>query len=222
MKVSKKVLVFGASGGSGRKTVEALIEEGHQVTALSRSASKVFGKDIRTIDGSALDKDILKVAMMNQEVIIITLGITENPLRVRFLGPTKTPLNIRSEGTRLAIETMKELNIKRLLVQTSYGTGPSKNMLRFIEKLFFKLLLKPQMDDTEKQDKYIRESGLDWTISQPVHLNDNKESSSSLYTSNNSQVSQWQVSRYLVGKFLAKAISDNSTLMQTIAVSQKK
>ena len=221
MKLSKKVLVIGASGGSGRKTVEALIEEGHQVTALSRSASKVFGKDIRTVDGSALDKDILKVAMMNQEVIIITLGITENPLRVRFLGPTKTPLNIRSEGTRLAIETMKELNIKRLLVQTSYGTGPSKNMLRFIEKLFFKLLLKPQMDDTEKQDKYIRESGLDWTISQPVHLNDNKEVSSSLYTSNNNQVSQWKVSRRLVGKFLAKAISDNSTLKQTIAVSQK-
>ena len=104
---------------------------------------------------SDLDKDILKVAMMNKEVIIITLGITENPLRVRFLGPAKTPLNIRSEGTRLAIETMKELNIKRLLVQTSYGTGPSKNMLRFIEKLFFKLLLKPQMDDTEKQDNYI-------------------------------------------------------------------
>ena len=182
MKVSKKVLVIGASGGSGRKTVEALIEEGHQVTALSRSASKVFGKDIGTVDGSALDKDNLKVAMLNQEVVIITLGITENPLRVRLLGPAKTPMNIRSEGTRLAIETMKELNIKRLLVQTSFGTGPSKNMLRFIEKLFFKLLLKPQMDDTEKQDKYIRESGLDWTISQPVHLNDNKEVSSSLYT----------------------------------------
>jgi len=221
MKVSKKVLVIGATGGSGRRTVEALIEEGHQVTALSRNASKVFGKDVRTVNGSALDKDILKVAMMNQEVVIITLGITENPLRVRFLGPAKTPLNIRSEGTRLAIETMKELNIKRLLVQTSYGTGPSKNMLRFIEKLFFKLLLKPQMDDTEIQDNYIRESGLDWTISQPVHLNDKKEPSSSLYTSNNNQVSKWQVSRKLAGKFLAKAISDNSTLMQTIAVSQK-
>ena len=221
MKVSKKVLVIGATGGTGRRTVEALIEEGHQVTALSRNASKVFEKDVRTVNGSALDKDILKIAMMNQEVIIITLGITENLLRVRFLGPAKTPLNIRSEGTRLAIETMKELNIKRLLVQTSYGTGPSKNMLRFIEKLFFKLLLKPQMDDTEKQDNYIRESGLDWTISQPVHLNDKKESSSSLYTSNNNQVSKWQVSRNLAGKFLAKAISDNSTLMQTIAVSQK-
>ena len=80
MKVSKKVLVIGATGGTGRRTVEALIEEGHQVTALSRNASKVFEKDVRTVNGSALDKDILKVAMMNQEVIIITLGITENPL----------------------------------------------------------------------------------------------------------------------------------------------
>ncbi|MBK24554.1 MAG: epimerase [Halobacteriovorax sp.] len=222
MKISKKVLVIGASGGSGRKTVEALLGEGHKVTALSRSASKVFGKEVRTIDGSALDKNTLREAMKGQEVVIITLGISENPFRVRFFGPSKTPMNIRSEGTRLAIEVMKELNIKRLLVQTTYGSGPSKNNLRLVDKLFFTLLLKPQIKDTEKQDKYIRESGLDWTISQPVHLNDSKEACGLLHTSNNNQVSQWQVSRRLVGNFLAKSISDHSTLRQTIAVSQKK
>ena len=130
--------------------------------------------------------------------------------------------SLRSEGTRLVIEIMKELGVKRLLVQTTYGSGPSRHKLRTIDQFFFSLLLKPQIDDTELQDKYIRESGLDWTISQPVHLNDKKDACGLLYTSKSDEVSEWQVSRRLVGKFLARAISDNSTLRETIAISQRK
>ena len=222
MKHSKNVLVVGASGGSGKKTVEALIGEGHQVTALSRKASKVFGDEIKTIDGSALDKKVLRKAIQGQDAVIVTLGISENPLRVRFFGPARTPMNIRSEGTRLVIQVMKELNVKRLLVQTTYGSGPSKNMLRFIDRLFFSLLLKPQINDTELQDKHIRNSGLDWTISQPVHLDDSKEACGLLHASMNNEVSEWKVSRRLAGNFLAKAISDHSTLRQTVAISQRK
>ena len=42
MKETKKILVVGASGGSGRKTVEALVSQGHQVTALSEKPRRFF------------------------------------------------------------------------------------------------------------------------------------------------------------------------------------
>ena len=53
---SQKVTVIGATRGSGRKTVEALLMNGHAVTAVSRSASQSFGSEVRAVDGSALDK----------------------------------------------------------------------------------------------------------------------------------------------------------------------
>ena len=40
--------------------------------------------------------------------------------------------------------------------------------------MFFALLIKPQIFDTEMQEAVLRGSGLDWTIVQPVHLSDDE------------------------------------------------
>ena len=220
MKNSNKVLVVGASGGSGRKTVEALAKEGHQVTALSRKASQVFNSPaVNTVDGSALDKKVLRKAIKGQDTVIVILGISENHLRTRLLGPKYTPIDIRSHGTRLVVEVMKELGVKRLLVQTTYGSGPSKDKLKLFDRLFFDILLKPQIDDTEVQDKIVRESGLDWTITQPVHLSDDEDSGQSAFSSDNYEVKEWNVSRKLVGECNARLALDNESIGKTVSIS---
>ena len=216
---AKKIVVIGASGGSGQKTVEALIAQGNEVTAVSRSASKVFGENVRCIDGSALDKATLKRAIRGQDAVIVTLGISENPFLVRFFGPAKTHHNIRSAGTRLIIDVMKEVGVKRLLVQTSYGSGPSKNKLRLIDQLFFSLLLKPQIADTEVQDRIVRKSGLDWTIIQPVHLSDNEKEDQRLHSSMVNEVGNWSVTRKIVGRYNAHALFNSTTIGRTVALS---
>lgn len=222
MQNSLKITVIGASGGSGRKTIEALLAEGHQVTAVSRSASKVFSGSVKAIDGSALDKKTLIKAIQNQDAVIITLGISENPIRVRLIGPAKTPIHIRSEGTRKVIEVMKELGVKRLIVQTSYGSGLSKNRLRLMDQLLFSLLLKPQIDDTDIQDQIVRDSGLDWTITQPVHLKEDDFREGDLVASDKYFVDQWGISRKLVGIYTTQAISDSSTIGKVITLSTAK
>ena len=219
MKKLNKVLVVGASGGSGQKTVEALVKEGHQVTALSRKASQVFEDPVKTVDGSALDKETLRKAIKDQDTVIVILGISENHLRTRLLGPKYTPIDIRSHGTRLVIEVMKELGVKRLLVQTTYGSGPSRDKLKLVDRLLFDILLKPQIDDTEIQDKIVRESGLDWTITQPVHLSDDEDFSKAAYSSDNNKIQEWQVSRKLVGECNARFALDRSTVGKTLAIS---
>lgn len=213
------VLVIGASGGSGRKTVEALVNQGHQVTALSRKASSVFDAPVNTIDGSALDKDVLRQAITGQDSVVVILGISENHLRTRLLGPKFTPIDIRSHGTRLVVEVMKELKVRRLVVQTTYGSGPSRDKLKFVDRLFFDVLLKPQIDDTEIQDRIVRQSGLDWTITQPVHLNDDEKSGQSLFSSDDNSVKDWQVSRKLVGECNALLAMDERSIGKTIAIS---
>ena len=216
---TQKITVIGASGGSGRKAIEALLKQGHEVTAVSRSASKVFGSEVRSVDGSALNKEVLRKAIKGQDAVIVTLGISENPIRVRTLGPAKTPMNIRSEGTRKVIEVMQEEGVKRLIVQTTFGSGPSKNKLGAIDSLFFALLLKPQVEDTEIQDNYVRNSGLDWTITQPVHLKDDDYIEGEVVADFNSGVRRMGISRKLVGRFTADAVMNPSTIGKTVALS---
>lgn len=218
MKNFKKVLVIGASGGSGRKTIEALQNQGHIVSALSRKASTVFGPDVNSIDGSALDKDVLRKAITGQDAVIVILGISENPFTTRLRGPKNTPINIRSKGTELVTEVMIELGVKRLIVQTTYGSGPSKDKLSFMDRMFFQMVLKPQIDDTEIQDQIVRSSGLDWTITQPVHLSDSEEQSKA-FTSDSTEVQEMKISRKLVGECNAHLILDNSAIGKTLALS---
>jgi nucleoside-diphosphate-sugar epimerase len=167
-----KVLVFGASGGSGRAAVEQLIALGHEVSAFSRRAAFDSALPVRTITGDVMRAADVERAVMGQDAVIVTLGIRENPLRVRLLGPAHTPLDVRSAGTRNIIAAMRSHGVRKLIVQTSYGVGDTRERLGFLDRLFFALLLKPQIADTELQQADVVSSGLDWIVVQPVHLTD--------------------------------------------------
>jgi uncharacterized protein YbjT (DUF2867 family) len=98
-----KVLVVGATGGSGRAAVGELLRRGHDVTAFSRHASSLVagtGGRVRAIDGDATDPADVDRAVDGQDAVIVTLGISENPLRVRLRGAAGTPMDVRSRGTR--------------------------------------------------------------------------------------------------------------------------
>ncbi|MGI9288123.1 MAG: NAD(P)-dependent oxidoreductase [Pseudomonadales bacterium] len=217
---SLNILVVGATGGTGRATVEKLLSEGHNVTAFSRSASLLAdGSDrLVTINGDATDSAALDSAMCDQDVVIVTLGISENPLRVRFFGTARTHGNIRSAGTRNVIAAMRKHHVQRLIVQSSFGVGETRGLLGLVDQLFFKLILKPQIADTEEQEKVVRDSGVDWVIAQPVHLID-EDSDAIPFLSTNGQARVMKVARKSVAKFLALAARESAYIGKSVAIS---
>lgn len=55
-----RILVIGATGGSGRAVVETLLTRGHRVTAVARSASSLPSHPrLETVDGDATDAGFL-------------------------------------------------------------------------------------------------------------------------------------------------------------------
>jgi uncharacterized protein YbjT (DUF2867 family) len=221
METSKKVLVVGATGGTGRATIEALLERGHRVTAFSRHAEALeqSSERLRLLNGDATKPDDVDRAVEGHDAVIITLGITENPLRVRFFGAARTPNDVRSAGTRNVIAAMRRHGVRRLVVQSSYGVGETRDNLRWVERLFFSLLLKPQIADTEVQELEVRESGVDWVLAQPVHLTDD-ECAEMPFASAEGQVQEWKISRQEVAQFLAMAAQTPGYVGQSVALSR--
>ena len=217
---SLKILVVGATGGTGRATVEHLVREGHQVTAFSRHAS-VLADDrdlLVTIDGDVTNMAEVEGAVRGQDVVIVTLGISENPLRVRFFGTAGTPGDVRSVGTRNVIAAMRKHGVGRLVVQSSYGVGETRGLLRFLDQLFFSLILKPQIDDTEVQEREVRASGVEWVLAQPVHLTDDDDNSAP-FVSTNGETRLMKVARKSVASFLALAAREPDYISKSVAVS---
>jgi len=213
-----KVMVFGATGGSGRAAVEQLAASGHEVSAFTRRAAAALPGGVRNVQGDVMNMTDVERAVRGQEAIIVSLGISENPLRVRLFGPAHTPPNVRSAGTRHIIAAMREHGVRRLVVQTSYGVGETRHCLSVVDRLFFALLLKPQIADTELQSADVAASGLDWVLVQPVHLT-NETHAAWPFLSTAGEVERRQVSRSSVGRFLAQAVASPHFLGKSVAVS---
>ena len=217
---ARKILVVGATGGTGRATIDRLVEQGHEVTAFSRRADALAeGFPLVTaFNGDATNPVDVDKAVRSHDAVIVTLGISENPLRVRLLGTTRTPIDVRSTGTRNVIAAMRKHGVRRLVVQSSYGVGETRDKLRWIDSLFFSLLLKPQIADTEVQELDVRDSGVEWVLVQPVHLTDD-EADDMPFTSPTGEIRDWKISRKGVARFLVHAAQSREYIGQAVALS---
>ena len=215
-----KVLVVGASGGTGWQVVQNLLQQDHEVTAFARSAATLpdLSPRLHRFEGDAMRPQDLDHAMPGHDAVVVTLGIHESALRVRLFGPARTPLDVRSAGTSQVIAAMKRHGLRRLVVQTRYGVGPTREQLPLMARIFFAVLLKPQIADTELQERLVRDSGLDWVIVQPVNLTDAQTPGTALASTTGEMRGQ-KVSRQQVAAYIVEAIRGTAPVGCTVALS---
>lgn len=215
-----KVLVVGATGGSGRAAVGGLLAAGHVVTAFARRAQSLrsMSPRLRCLEGDAMQPADVERAVQGQDAVIVVLGIAESALRVRLLGSKATPMDVRSAGTRNVVAAMQRHGVRRLVVQSSFGVGETQDRLPWVYRLMFSLLLKPQIADTERQEREVRASGLDWVIAQPVNLTDDPAEALP-FVSADGQTRRMKVSRRQVGRFLADAVQGDAFVRCSVALS---
>ena len=77
-----KILVLGATGGTGRLIVGQAVARGHDVTVLVRSAEKASDlKGAKLIVGDARDETALRQALKGRDAVISALGTPASPFR---------------------------------------------------------------------------------------------------------------------------------------------
>jgi putative NADH-flavin reductase len=72
-----KLLIFGASGGSGRQLIEQALAAGHLVTAFVRNPAKLplAHQNLRIAKGDALRYDTVDPAVAGQDAVLSALGV---------------------------------------------------------------------------------------------------------------------------------------------------
>jgi putative NADH-flavin reductase len=160
-----KILVLGATGGTGRLIVSQALARGHQVTALVRSAAKASDlKGARLIVGDVRNESALREALKGQDAVVSALGTPASPFR---------EVTLLSTATRALVDAMKAEHVSRLLCITGMGAGESAGHGGFLfDRLIFPLLLRKVYADKDRQEAIVRDSGLDWVLVRPAVLND--------------------------------------------------
>jgi putative NADH-flavin reductase len=135
-----KVLVFGASGGTGTQLVEQALEQGHTVTAFARDPATIHQvhDNLRIATGDILDAASVDAAMAGQGAVLSALG-TRLPVKV-ILGVVIATQIIAhtaplSQPARLLIElAVPLLAILLLSGRTTTISDGTRNIVRAMER----------------------------------------------------------------------------------------
>ena len=204
-----KLSIFGATGKTGSEIVKQALALGYDVTALVRDPSRVIpeNKQAHLIRGDVFDISSVEQVVQEQDAVICALGSSS-------LGKT----SVRSEGTANIIKAMNNSKVKRLFVVSAMGVGESWSTLSFVNKLFFATLLWSARQDHEKQEAYVKESGLDWTIIRPSGLID-APLTGKYEVGENILAQSSQIARADVADFIIKELVNNTYFQKAVTIT---
>jgi putative NADH-flavin reductase len=165
------IVIFGATGVTGRCLVEQALDQGYDVTAFARNPASVTTQHVRLsiVRGDVFEKAPVQEAVANQDAVLCTIG-GHDRLRVALSGHPRAP-GLCTIGTSNILDAMKTCGVSRLICLSAWGVGESKGRVPVIfRNVLFPLLMKEEYEDKEAQEQHISQSTLDWTIVRPARL----------------------------------------------------
>jgi putative NADH-flavin reductase len=160
-----KIVVFGASGGTGRELMGQGMGQGHEVTAFVRNPASMAGiTGIRLAVGDARNTAAVAAAVQGQEAVLSALG--SHSLRDKTLLP---------EAMAGILTAMQRHAVKRLIVLGAAGAWPGASgkvsvVGKAIVGLLRLTLLRHAFAAQRAMQELIFRSETDWTIVQPPFL----------------------------------------------------
>lgn len=153
-----KLTIFGATGKTGKYLVEQALQQGHQVTAFTRSPEKLTmeNPELAAVTGDVRDLDPVLEAVGGADAVISVLGPTENK-----------PTFAVTTGTKNILEAMQTHNVDRLIISAGAGVGDPQDEPKLINKLInwiLKLTARWVYEDMVQTVETVRASDLDWTV----------------------------------------------------------
>ena len=156
-----RVVIFGASGRTGRQLTSQARASGHDVVAVTRRSETIRpGDGLSVAVADATDAAAVDAAVAGGDAVVSALG-------VRYTGK---PVTVYSAGTANIIAAMNNHGVRRLIVtgtaalDPGYRASDSVFFTRVMEPLFMRLPGRTVYADNQRMEALIEASGLDWTI----------------------------------------------------------
>lgn len=157
-----KFLVLGATARTGVLFITKALDEGHQVTALVRSANAAVDPRAHIVIGDVTDATVIATAATGHDAVISTLG-------VRNVRETPTLI---TDTVRAVIASAKTSGVDRFVIVSAFGVGDSLAKASFLVAPIFRTVLRKSYADKAASEVLLRASDLKWTLEYPGALND--------------------------------------------------
>jgi putative NADH-flavin reductase len=146
-----RLAIFGATGRTGRVVVEQALQDGHEVTALTRDPARIPPHQrLRVVAGDVRDPAPVTETIDGAHAVVSTLGRQRR-------GP-----EICTEGIQTVLSAMAPSGPRRLIVLSNYGVAESRHRSLYVSVSW--LLERPVLLDKERMEALVRNSDAEWTL----------------------------------------------------------
>jgi putative NADH-flavin reductase len=135
-----KLLVVGATGGTGSRLVQQAIQQGHLVTAFARDPAKmqVTHANLRVVRGDVLQPDTVDTAVAGQDAVLSALGI-RLPVKIVILIVVACQIVVRAVTLSRPAALFVELGIPILTIlllsrRNTIVSEGTRNIVRAMER----------------------------------------------------------------------------------------
>jgi putative NADH-flavin reductase len=202
-----KMLILGATGGTGLELVRQAAERNHSITAFVRSSKKLSAlrSCIEIIEGNLLDAAELEKVVRGHQAVLSAFGSPPGIGQDRqAFAVALTSAMLRAEARRLLIVSTAFL-FRDSIIPPTYLVG----------QLFFKRAVA----DAVEMEALVRDSGLEWTIVRPPRLT--TKTRTGRYRSREDHLPRFgfTISRADLADFMIRSVEDRTYATRIVGVS---
>jgi len=207
-----KIIVFGATGRTGKQIVQQALNAGHLVMAVARNpaALDITHPDLTIVKGDVLQLHSFENTLKGFDAVFSVIG----------KDATK-PTTLYSQGVSNIMIAMQKNNVKRLIAMSAAAvvTNPRLSFLLKIATKILQRILKHPFADILRMEKAIQRSNLDYTIVRPPKLTNKPLTGQYRFAINEWLAHCTSISRADLAHFMIHIISDSKTYQSTIEIS---
>jgi putative NADH-flavin reductase len=210
-----KIIIFGATGKTGRELVRQALEAGHEVTAFVRDPARLDAHHPRleVVVGQVMsDQAAVASAVKGQDAVITALGTEQTIRGMRSPG-------LVAQAMPAIIQAMTDAGVDRLVMLSAFGVGGSRREAPVFLRLMYGLFLGRVFADKAVGERLLRDSALDWTLVYPVLLTDGPQTGGYRADLQLQPGRPWRISRGDVADFMLSQLQDRTYSRQVAVVT---
>ena len=206
-----KLIVLGATGGTGLEIVRQAVERGHSVTAFVRSPEKLnLLRDRITVkQGDLLNCAELKQVIKDHNAVLSGFGPR--------VPVSKADAHLLEQFSVALTWAMPRAGVRRVIVESVAFLF--KNSILPPAYFLGRLLFSRTVADASAMERIFGESDLDWTMVRPPELTDKPYTGKYRMQEGHLPRFGFTVSRADVADFMIKAVENQVAIRKVVGIS---
>lgn len=207
-----RLVVLGATGGTGLQIVRQALDRGHSVTAFVRSPERLrrFADRVNIVQGDLLNSSELARVIAGHDAVVSGFGprvpIAKGDARLMQQFAEVLTNAMRNANTRRAVIVSVAFLFKDSIIPPAYLLG--------------RLLFPGVVADAAAMENVFENSGLDWTIVRPPELTAKPYTGEYRVLEGHLPRFGFKISRADVSDFMLKAVEDPGAIGKIFGVSK--